>query len=122
MATRTLTGATGVTALVVPLPTVWTVPSDGCRNQIYEGFRTISTSCVPPQFNGVWYSKGYYSPGVCPGSYTIGCTVTDVEGWTDLVTGVGGIPGQSISPGESAYYCVPSYVLCMENHYLGPSC
>ena len=110
MATRTLSGtgaATGATALVVPLPTVFTVPADGCRNHIYEGFRTVSTSCVPPMFNQVWYSKGYYSPGVCPSSYSIGCTVTDVEGWGDLATGVSGFAGQTIAPGESAYYCVP---------------
>ena len=105
MATRTLTGAAGATALVVPLPTVWTIPADGCRNHIYEGFRTISTSCVPPQFDGVWHDGGYYSPGVCPASHTLGCTVTDVEGWAEA-----GGAGRTVAPGESAYFCVPSWV------------
>ncbi|KAB5549664.1 hypothetical protein GE09DRAFT_180791 [Coniochaeta sp. 2T2.1] len=104
MTTRTITAgmnSNGLTdGLVVPLTTVFTIPEGlGCTLPI----RMAVLSCAPPHFHDVW-RLGFYSPGVCPSGYTIGCTYENQFGtpW-------------SITRGETAGLCVPSSYICDTN-------
>ncbi|KAB5549663.1 hypothetical protein GE09DRAFT_1127265 [Coniochaeta sp. 2T2.1] len=81
--------------LVRPLTTVFTQPSSGCASPIPEtDVGGPSTYCAPPDFAQVW-PFGFYSPGVCPSGYMIGCSYSNNMGapWT-------------ITPGETAALCV----------------
>lgn len=101
MTTRTLSSSCVVptcNALVVPLTTIFTQPP-GCSFPIPYSYQTTSTTCGPPEFLSVWYSNGFYSPGICPSGYSIGCTNT--------VTGFQRPSDFLVTPGESAYWCVP---------------
>ncbi|KAJ3546494.1 hypothetical protein NM208_g1966 [Fusarium decemcellulare] len=62
---------------IAPLTTVW-VAAEGCPSIVqFGGDFDTSTSCYPPDYESVWYSYGFYSPGICPEGYTSGCTPTD---------------------------------------------
>lgn len=54
-----------------------------------------SEECVPPDFDVIWESEGYYSPGICWSGYTAGCSLT----YRDL------------KPGQTAFNCVPRCVV-----------
>jgi hypothetical protein len=105
MTTRTITvegDGDFSNGLVVPLTTIFTRPSD-CPWPLElpvmppdTETRTVNfTTCDPPRFSTVW-KYGFYSPGVCPSGYTIGCSYTNYMG-----------PAWSITPGETAVWCVP---------------
>ncbi|KAB5578687.1 hypothetical protein GE09DRAFT_1090682 [Coniochaeta sp. 2T2.1] len=87
MTTRTITTSNNSptnfrNGLVRPLTTVFTQPSSGCAFPIPE--------------TDVWQFV-FYSPGICPSGYTIGCSYSNNMGapWT-------------ITPGETAALCVPT--------------
>jgi len=84
--------------LVVPLTTIFTPPA-GCVTPIQFSHQLTSTSCAPPFLSPVWYNAGFYSPGVCPSGYTIGCPAAT---FTESI-----FSERSHTPGESAYNCVP---------------
>jgi len=82
-------------AVVLPLTTIFTPPA-GCP-PYYDWDIATDSQCQPPDFAPTLQTGGgYYSPGVCPSGYTIGCTAagTELNGW-------------SIFPGETAALCVP---------------
>ncbi|KAF4977062.1 hypothetical protein FDECE_18396, partial [Fusarium decemcellulare] len=80
---------------IAPLTTVWTA-AEGCPSIVqFGGDFDTSTSCYPPDYESVWYSYGFYSPGICPEGYTSGCTPTD-----------------SIRASETAAICVPTSYTC----------
>jgi len=78
-----------------PLTTIWVAPTD-CPAII----RTDGPEkCRPPEYD-LWYSgHGYYSPGVCPYGYSVGCSET-----------TGYVNGNAIDESETAGFCVPRYV------------
>lgn len=82
-----------------PLTTVWTGPS-GCSTII----RTNGPDeCHPPEFTDLWSSgHGYYSPGICPESYSIGCTAHTLGSVAN---------GNPIYSSETVGFCVPRYVV-----------
>ncbi|KAB5578685.1 hypothetical protein GE09DRAFT_558347 [Coniochaeta sp. 2T2.1] len=57
--------------------------------------------CCPPEFENVWM-YGFYSPGVCPSGYTIGCAYTVNMPWS----------AWDITSSESAAWCVPTSYAC----------
>ncbi len=58
------------------------------------------SSCAPPKFQEYWWSTvGYYSPAICPGGYTVGCTRWESG------------QGPKVEPTEQAMMCVPRYVI-----------
>ncbi|KAF4471586.1 transmembrane alpha-helix domain-containing [Fusarium albosuccineum] len=80
---------------IAPLTTVWTA-AKGCPSIVqFGGDFDTSTSCYPPDYESVWYSYGFYSPGICPEGYTSGCTPTD-----------------SLEASETAAICVPTSYTC----------
>ena len=78
-----------------PLTTIWVAPTD-CPAII----RTDGPEkCRPPEYD-LWYSGyGYYSPGVCPYGYSVGCSETS-----------GYVNSNAIEESETAGFCVPRYV------------
>jgi hypothetical protein len=81
----------------IALTTVFTPPT-GCSWPISEVL-SIPTTCFPPYYNraGPEY-LGYYSPGICPSGYTVGCTPdSSVKTFND----------EPIKPGETVGVCVP---------------
>lgn len=85
----------------IALTTVFTPPA-GCSWPISDTFNR-PTSCFPPYFDraGPAY-LGYYSPGICPSGYTVGCTPdTAIRTFND----------EPIKSGETVGVCVPVYVL-----------
>lgn len=82
---------------VVPLTTVWTAPNDcptivphGREEEWYE-------TCAPPNYEAVFVNDGYYSPGVCPSGYTVGCQPSGPS-----------INNERILTDETVGMCVPS--------------
>jgi hypothetical protein len=93
----TLTAGGETNRWAVPLTSVWT-PPPGCPSIVPStAVYSSSSTCAPPLFSnagGAWY--GYYSPGICPRGYTIGCRPT------------GSIQNsEPIKSTESAAICVP---------------
>ncbi|KAF3928107.1 hypothetical protein AA313_de0203444 [Arthrobotrys entomopaga] len=102
--TQTLSGY----GLVVPLTTIWTPPPNCPTRVMSQTYAPLSESrkypCAPPYFDQVWYSWGYYSPGICPSGYTIGCYPTP----TDTLN------FRAIAPTETAALCVPTGYQCWD--------
>jgi hypothetical protein len=88
----TLTG----TRLAAPLTSVCTPPLN-CPS-IVTALTAVTSEgpCLPPYFNGVWWADGFYSPGICPSGYTVGCGTT---------TGV--FNSELVMPFETVGLCVP---------------
>ncbi|ROT43694.1 hypothetical protein SODALDRAFT_44809 [Sodiomyces alkalinus F11] len=105
--TSTVTLATGLGASsdgerwAVPMTEPWTAPS-GCSTIVPwnagEGAGYHET-CAPPAWTEAWYYDGYYSPGVCPSDYTVGCTKTS-----------GSVNFEDILAEQTAAACVPKWV------------
>ncbi|KAK6537413.1 hypothetical protein TWF694_011600 [Orbilia ellipsospora] len=85
----------------VPLTTIWTPPA-GCDRIVTFQDNGATDGCAPPAYEMVWYNKGYYSPGICPSGYTVGCTA---QGQT--------MNYEPIKAGETAALCVPSSYFCL---------
>jgi len=77
----------------VPLTTIFR-PPPGCRFPLEE---LAAPKCWPPSRENVWDEGGFYSPGLCPSEYTVGCTVTAGEK----------LNGVFIRANETAGICVP---------------
>lgn len=75
----------------VPLTTVFTHDL-GCRPPLED---LASSACWPSLYYRVWDNGGFFSPGICPSSYTVGCT------------GSGYLNGVVIQAGETAGICIP---------------
>ncbi|EPS38985.1 hypothetical protein H072_7242 [Dactylellina haptotyla CBS 200.50] len=84
--------------LAVPLTTIWTPPA-GCDRIVTFQSRGANDGCAPPQYEQIWYNNGYYSPGICPSGYTVGCTA---QGQT--------VNFETINAEETAALCVPSLI------------
>ncbi|KAK6540844.1 hypothetical protein TWF694_008228 [Orbilia ellipsospora] len=102
--TQTLSG----NGLVVPLTTIWTPPAN-CPTRVQsQTYYALSESrkypCAPPYFDQVYNSWGYYSPGICPSGYTIGCYPNP----TDTLN------FRAIAPTETAALCVPTGYQCWD--------
>lgn len=78
----------------VPLTTVFTPPV-GCRLPLQN---LGSTACWPEPYYEVWYAGGFFSPGLCPSDYTVGCTAGKS---TQILNGV------VVKASETAAICVP---------------
>ncbi|EKG22480.1 hypothetical protein MPH_00215 [Macrophomina phaseolina MS6] len=98
-----------------PLTTVFTTP-DFCAMSAWTNFDTLplsSSICLPNGFTTYWiYKYGFYSPGICPQSYTAGCS------WpTAAATVSNGTPflGGPLETGESAIICCPIGYTCMND-------
>lgn len=85
----------------VPLTTVWTPPTD-CPSivELWEivGFTAQPESCGPPYFMDAGAQEndyGYYSPGICPRGYTVGCFMTGSDVFMSQLLG------------ETVGFCVP---------------
>ncbi|KAF2489940.1 hypothetical protein BU16DRAFT_441975, partial [Lophium mytilinum] len=86
-----------VTAPAGPLTTVFTPP-----------YPCESYDCMPPGFTDYWLTNvGYYSPAICPLSYTVDCSRP-----SDLCNGV---EGPTQTQGEFAWRCCPSSYSCGES-------
>lgn len=103
--TTTVTLATGLgndsdeERWIVPMTEIWTAPP-GCSTIVpwNEGEGDLyHDACGPPAFTEVWFHDGYYSPGVCPAGYTVGCSETS-----------GIVNFQLIQSGQTAGLCVPT--------------
>lgn len=79
----------------VPLTTAFTIPL-GCRYPLED---PDLGRCQPDQFPVLWYGDGFYSPGICPSGYTIGCTAGKSS--TPVLNGV------VVEAEETAAICVP---------------
>jgi len=83
----------------IELTTVWTPPTE-CP-PIFPSLLSFGgpeTTCWPPWFEDAGaneYDPGYYSPGICPFGYTVGCIAKG--------------PGIFLPPseGHTVGYCVP---------------
>jgi len=97
-------GTTQTGRYAVPLTTVWTPPAEsGCRSVVQSSSSSYSQ---PPPGEYIWRNDGYYSPGICPQGYTVGCTAK-----------ISVLNGEIITDSETAGICVPRYVL-QSPHYL----
>ncbi|KAH6669720.1 hypothetical protein F5X68DRAFT_265178 [Plectosphaerella plurivora] len=85
----------------VPMTTVWTAPPGCPTNVPYVEDREFYLTCGPPGFEAVFENDGYYSPGVCPSEYTVGCTAEKAS-----------INRETIRAGETVGMCVPSGYEC----------
>lgn len=94
MSTITRVGPIG-TFLIVPLTTIWTPPCGPFVTFVNLNLPE-ATTCVPPQYESVWYSYGYYSPAICPSGYSSGCTPNNLVNY-----------GGTLKAGETAAICVP---------------
>lgn len=100
-------------ALIVPLTTVFTRPAS-C-SPAPEIIPQASTDgpdspCYPPQWHSVDWKEGFYSPGLCPEGFSIGCSAWGSEwktqaeeGWYDV---------HAVRTDETAYICVPGGFTC----------
>lgn len=82
------------------LTTIWAAPPDCISHGFDDSTTVISTwtsnpLCDPPGWSSYWNdAAGYYSPAICPGLYTLGCTrYTDIQ-------------GPPLEPSETASNCV----------------
>jgi hypothetical protein len=72
-----------------PLTTVFTVPStcasvitSNSGNLFFGHFATVDLRCYPPGASSLttqWFSSYYWSPGVCPWSWTTACIYTEIQ-------------------------------------------
>ncbi|KAI0886441.1 uncharacterized protein GGS22DRAFT_187686 [Annulohypoxylon maeteangense] len=89
---------------VAPLTTVWTA-SPGCfpvstrSTTDIDMFWTSHTDCAPPGYAS-YFETYYYSPGICPSGFTVGCSR------------YGDFQGPSVEPTETAMLCVMSNYFC----------
>ena len=102
MAAITLTTQTGTAwgsgrRFAVPLTTIWT-PPEGCDKIVTFQANGARDGCAPRYYEEVWYNQGYYSPGICPSGYTVGCMATGLT-----------MNFEPIKAGETAAICVPRY-------------
>lgn len=98
-----------------PLTTVFSTP-EFCAQTAWNNYDTLplsSSICMPNGFTTYWnYKYGFYSPGICPQSYTAGCS------WpTSFATVSNGTPfiGGPLEAGESGIICCPVGYTCMNN-------
>lgn len=102
-ATIVISGSTFELKNIGPLTTTYSAPA-ACFTEQYTTTRGVGTwlalgvesrwDCYPPGFSTVdtaW--AAYYSPGVCPASYTPAAT----------------LPWRWLAPSESGYNCCPMY-------------
>ncbi|KAK3305180.1 uncharacterized protein B0T15DRAFT_190683 [Chaetomium strumarium] len=96
------TDSNGAGRWAIALTTVFTPPA-GCVWPIIPDINRPAT-CNPPYFQHAgpqWL--GYYSPGICPSGYTVGCIPdSSVETFND----------ERIKPGETVGVCVPVSYAC----------
>ncbi|OJD29646.1 uncharacterized protein BKCO1_7600024 [Diplodia corticola] len=96
-----------------PLTTVFTTP-EFCASSAWNHYDTPALSssiCMPSGFTTYWnYKYGFYSPAICPESYTQGCTFP-----ATAATLSNGTPflGGPLEDGESAIICCPAGYTCM---------
>ncbi|KAK0702811.1 hypothetical protein B0H67DRAFT_687924 [Lasiosphaeris hirsuta] len=95
----------------IPLTTVWTPPPD-CSSIVeiwgIVGFTAQPQSCGPPYLLDAGaneYDYGYYSPGICPLDYTVGCFMTGADVFMSQL------------PGETVGFCVPRSWSCVLEGY-----
>jgi len=90
--------------VVQPLTTVFTAPA-ACEYPFPSSF-SGPASCVPENWvSAAQAPLGYYSPGICPAGYTVGC-----DAWTSLRISYFEMSGVSTylpSDGETAKLCIP---------------
>ncbi|POS77340.1 hypothetical protein DHEL01_v204263 [Diaporthe helianthi] len=99
-----------------PLTTVFTTP-DFCASLYWTDTVTPPLSslvCMPPKFNSLYgYSFGFYSPGICPKSWTKGCEFPYDQARTDDVGSV--YFGGQVLQGETVQVCCPTGYTCLTN-------
>jgi len=104
LTTSALAPDTTAGPLHYPLTTIWGPQGNPCYGHILAATSTSPESCIPPHFSqvmnnhGIW-ENGYYSPGICPWGYSIGCTPTGPS-----------VLGKPIYPSETVGLCVPMFV------------
>lgn len=123
--------ATTITAPLAALTTIFTPPS-GCFQtylitttthtlSAYPSFSLLAaddpkTSCDIPNWSSNVGGKGYqyYSPAICPSGFTVGpgCTITQGNGVAKTAQG---FPAIDTARGETAAWCVPSGLDCVDN-------
>lgn len=89
------------TTRVSPAAAMTTVLTLGCGPLVWHPASTWTANydlCYPPNWVNYWNTHSYYSPAICPSSWTVGCT----RSYSDQ--------GPSVTAGETAMMCVPRYV------------
>ncbi|KAJ2898662.1 transmembrane alpha-helix domain-containing [Zalerion maritima] len=102
----TLTSFTS-TVFYTELATVFTP----CGIPIQLSHTKEDASCLPPDYSDVLYAHDFYSPGICPDGYTIGCYpwTTYMEFSDAYYTMMTYYDGWIRDPEETAAFCVPNY-------------
>ena len=91
-----------------PLTTIWTPPPLCGSAPIAWEKMVDTTTCRPPGWENAIMGKGYYSPGICPDAYYIGCTTTGSDDH-----------GNPIGPSETAGICMPRYGRALQPDFHG---
>ncbi|KAG8168844.1 hypothetical protein KVR01_001593 [Diaporthe batatas] len=103
-----------------PLTTVFTTP-DFCASLYWTDTATPPLSslvCMPPKFHSLYaYSFGFYSPGICPKSWTKGCEFPYDQARTDDAGGMIYFGGPVLQS-ETVQVCCPNGYTCLTD---GPS-
>ncbi|KAK6820648.1 hypothetical protein PG995_003700 [Apiospora arundinis] len=112
MATTTINDEPAQSRQAGPLTTIFTTP-DFCApfRWSHTDVPALSSSiCMPPDFNKYHdYKYGFYSPGICPMGYTVGCPFP-----TKLAGKTNGTPffGGPLIASETAQICCPTGYTC----------
>ncbi|CRK26841.1 hypothetical protein BN1723_013894 [Verticillium longisporum] len=91
----------------VALYTRWTAPS-GCPTIVKPSVDpTHFEECGLPNHVPVFLNGGYYSPGICPESYSIGCMAGPIDAQVN---------GEPVDENETVGFCVPTSYRCVSSN------